>query len=239
MVRIYAVNIAERGETELTACKSVISEERRSKVERFRFEKDRVRCIMGEALVRYILEADCGISQHMVSFSTDKNGRPFAVFPEDKAFDFNISHAGDWVICAFGDERSGVDIEKVFDIDYRLAESVLTPRELTSLNKLPPHEQNKLFCQLWTLKESYSKQIGMGLGISFRELKMRESEIGKWHAVGDLSRVLYTSFWTDDYAISLCVPLSADVFSRIITLKVDDIESFFHFSDPDLIHNDR
>lgn len=227
MVRVYTVNIAKLSEADLTACKAAVSEDRRSKAERFRFSKDRVRCIMGEAFVRYVMETDYGIPQKTVSFTADTNGRPFAIFPNDKAFDFNISHAGDWVICSIGNERSGVDIEKIFDIDDRLAESVLTPRELTSLNKLSPPEQNKLFCQLWTLKESYSKQIGMGLGISFHELEMRKSEIGKWHAVGDLRRILFSLFWADDYAISLCVPLSADVFPRIITLNADAIESFF------------
>lgn len=227
MVRICAVNIAELREADLAACKTVLSEDRRIKAERFRFEKDRVRCILGEALVRYVMETECGIAQKTISFTADPNGRPFAIFPEDKAFDFNISHAGDWVICSIGNERSGIDIEKVFVIDHRLAESVLTPNELASLNKLPPHEQNKLFCQLWTLKESYSKQIGMGLGISFRELEMKKHEALIWHAVGDLKRVIFTRFWADDYAISLCVPLSAEVSLKITTLNADAIESFF------------
>ncbi len=231
MVRIYTVNIAKLNEADLTVCKAAVSEDRRSKAERFRFSKDRVRCIMGEALVRYVMETDCGIPQKTVSFTADTNGRPFAIFPEGQAFDFNISHAGDWVTCSFGSERSGIDIEKIFDIDDRLAESVLTPGELASLNELPPQEQNKRFCQLWTLKESYSKQIGTGLGIPFRELEIKKHESQIWHAVGDLRRILFTLFWADDYALSLCVPLSAKVSPRIITLNADSIETFFRSSD--------
>jgi len=59
-------------------------------------------------------------------------GKPFI---RDVPLYSNISHAGEWVVCAISDYEVGIDIECIKEIDY----------------------------DMWTLKESYIKWLGTGL----------------------------------------------------------------------------
>ncbi|MBJ6369817.1 4'-phosphopantetheinyl transferase family protein [Snuella sedimenti] len=95
----------------------------------------------------------------------NKYKRPY--FEAD--FDFNISHSGEYVVCAMGENiKLGVDIEKIVDIDFSHFSKTMTPDQwkeiLFSINP------SKTFFKYWTLKESIIKADGRGLSIPLLEI---------------------------------------------------------------------
>lgn len=84
-------------------------------------------------------------------------GKPyFKGLPE-----FNISHAGDFVVLAVAELPVGIDIEKKVKEDYlTLGKTFLCDYEYNLLNESA--HPCSLFFELWTRKESYLKMTGMG-----------------------------------------------------------------------------
>ena len=93
--------------------------------------------------------------------------------------DYNISHAGDWVVLAAGQGRIGVDVMKTTDnrIDrlsefFRLMTKQFTDKEWQTIRKSGKDEQQlQTFFRHWTLKESYVKAIGTGLNLDLKTLE--------------------------------------------------------------------
>ena len=73
---------------------------------------------------------------------------------------FNISHSGDYVVCAWDDAPVGVDVECVRRDNAKVAERVFTEGELEWMRSGNADER---FCTLWTCKEAVMKLFGEGL----------------------------------------------------------------------------
>lgn len=126
-----------------------ISPERRKKAERYRFEDDKKRCILGGLLTRRFL-GDTGIY-------LNKSGKPMA----ENGVCFNISHSGDYVLFAVDDKPIGCDIEKLKVVPYeRMGKVVFCENEMDKI-KNSPDKQGEFFA-LWTKKEALLKCMGKG-----------------------------------------------------------------------------
>lgn len=202
MIRVYALPVADVREAELERAFLRLEPERRKRVRRYRFEKDRVRCILGETLVRYALKHAFGLSR--VSFDIGENGRPFLAEPAERGLDFNISHAGPWVVCALGDSRVGIDVEQIREKDEKLARVVLADQELEAWSSLPDEAKGSEFYRLWTLKESYVKYTGKGLGQAFDTVRTVPEKEGFRTVEGDGSCLLFSRLLDRDCWLSLC-----------------------------------
>lgn len=92
------------------------------------------------------------------------NGKPyFKDFPD--VF-FNLSHSGDYAVCAVSDKEIGVDIQEYRSITGKLADRILHERECSLYRKLQPEQ----LLQIWAAKEAFVKCTGDGLSKDFREL---------------------------------------------------------------------
>ena len=78
-----------------------------------------------------------------------ENGKPY--FPEYPEIHFSLSHAKTHVLCAIGNAPVGVDIESPRVIGERLANYFASVDELALFDPL----------DLWVLKESYVKLLGL------------------------------------------------------------------------------
>ena len=100
-------------------------------------------------------------------------------------FDFNLSHAGDWCVCAFSTQaRVGVDLEK-----HRLG------RDINGIAQYCFHDDEQLlmdraegsqqcFYQLWVLKEALLKMLGLGLRIPLQQVCFTLQQ-GQWRYCGE------------------------------------------------------
>lgn len=132
------------------------SPERKARADAYRRSEDRCRCLAAEALLRYALGT--------ADYTVEKNahGKPRIVGRED--FHYNLSHAGNWVVIAYGPEEVGIDIEKIsWDAGKeRLARRFFTENEQAYVFREEAHQPQRFF-QIWTGKESYLKYLGTGL----------------------------------------------------------------------------
>ena len=156
-IRLFAVHIAALEDPAVyEKCFSLQPSWRREKIGKYRLSADRRRAIAaGLALRTAFPDAD------LEKIVTEKYGRP--VLPGGPGF--NLSHEGAWDVCAAGDPAPGCDIEQIRPVREGLVRRVFTPREAALLESTASEEaRTALFFRLWTLKESFVKATGEGIG---------------------------------------------------------------------------
>lgn len=92
---------------------------------------------------------------------------------------FNLSHSGDYVVCAVSDGEVGVDIQKWMPFRERTAERFFAAAEWKQLQELPKSQRTEWFYRLWTRKEAYGKYTGQGIGSAIGENLSEEKECMK------------------------------------------------------------
>ncbi|WP_407672276.1 4'-phosphopantetheinyl transferase family protein [Paenibacillus sinensis] len=118
-------------------------------------------------------------------FGTTPFGKPILLNKEH--MHFNVSHSGEWVVCAVDDQPIGIDVEYInlrkIEGHYKVARRFFTSREYDDLMTRQGLEKARYFYDLWTLKESYIKKDGRGLSIPLNSFWFR-LEDGKIHFSG-------------------------------------------------------
>ena len=94
---------------------------------------------------------------------------------------FNLSHSGEYVICAVADGEVGADIQKWVPYKERTAERFFAPEEGKLLQELDESRRMELFYRLWARKEAYGKYTGQGIGRVVQENLWNEQA---WAAKG-------------------------------------------------------
>lgn len=89
-------------------------------------------------------------------------GKPYSA--ADSQFYFNISHCESACACIISDVPCGVDIEKKFGLRESMIRKICHPDEYDILCTFSYEVQEMQLRALWSLKESYVKMDGRGLG---------------------------------------------------------------------------
>ena len=119
--------------------------------------------LWGELLVRCLACSQLGVANQDIDIALDTHGKPYlSSYPE---FYFNISHSVSRVLCVTDSLPVGVDIEQIRPIDLDVARIWYSPDEYAVYMAAPVNERLELFYDIWTLKESYAKAIGLGLDL--------------------------------------------------------------------------
>lgn len=129
---------------------------------RFHKKEDCFRSILGKLLVCHYFRKN---KSELLLFEKNSFNRPYVI----GGCDFNISHSGNYVICAFSDEsRVGVDIEEIVSLNVHDFDHIFHAEELKAIkqSKLPL----KLFFDIWVKKEAVTKADGRGLGCELKEI---------------------------------------------------------------------
>ncbi len=152
---------------------SVLSTAEIARAERFVQPKDRQRFISARTALRGILGSYLGLPPAAISFRINAHGKPYlhsAPAPAPAMLQFNLSHSGDWALCAVTTAGEvGVDIERVRPRAqaYRLkvAQRFFSAHEYHAINSAGPTGIDSAFFSGWTRKEAYIKCHGKGLAI--------------------------------------------------------------------------
>ncbi|MCF6766430.1 4'-phosphopantetheinyl transferase superfamily protein [Thiotrichales bacterium 19S3-7] len=142
-----------------------------SKLKEFKSEKRKLEYAASRWLRYHIFSELLRIDQAALVFSEDDNLRPFLV--NDKRYDFNISHSGNWLMMAVIENgKVGIDIEKLDDTrsNCAIAEAFFSQEEAIFLNQLASLEQLAYFYLIWTLKEARLKCTGEGIANGLKEV---------------------------------------------------------------------
>lgn len=165
MAQLFAVRISPFPVERLPGLLSLLPHEKAERLRKFMRREDLLRGLLGDLLIRRLASDKLKHPPEALQFGTNSYGKPYISFPETaSAFHYNISHSGEWVVCAIDDEPVGVDIEKIGSADIAIANRFFSPEEVGFLRmERDELRRQLLFYGIWTAKESYVKAIGSGL----------------------------------------------------------------------------
>lgn len=184
----YKYDIRDLSAAEYDKWHSLMSEDKKRRVDRFRFVDDKKRTVAGEMLARKAIAEWCDVAEESIVFDKKEYGKPLAIGLD---VEFNISHSGDMVVCVVDDKPVGVDIEQIRPIDLTVARRICTSEELRYLFGHVPRTEDfaytkdkeilKHFFEIWTAKEAYGKCVGNGISY----LGIESLSILKTHCIFD------------------------------------------------------
>jgi 4'-phosphopantetheinyl transferase len=144
----------------------VLSRDERERANRFHFEADRRRSVIGRGYLRLLLGRILRLPAKSLRFEYGEFGKPRLTPIQEPRLEFSVSHSGDMVLIAVSRARAvGVDVEMVrADIDVDgIAERFFSINEYKSLASLAGPSGREAFFRCWTRKEAYLKARGEGL----------------------------------------------------------------------------
>lgn len=156
------------------------------KTESLRFPDGTARCrfILGRALRRRALADLTGKRPLELVFSDASDEKP-AVSGLD-GVDFNLSHAGDYVVAVAARHRVGVDLELVRDVRDAdgIARKYFHPDEWRAYDALTPGLRKEAFFVLWAAREAAVKCTGVGLARGMRGTRIDPAILAGNRATG-------------------------------------------------------
>lgn len=173
MLRIlYAINNVELSRYWFNYYINILPYQLRGKIFKYHKWKDAQASLFGKLLLHVILK------QYRASFTLndlkiDKWGKPYI----DNSFDFNISHAGSYVVCSYSDEgKVGIDLEVIQAMDINdLIPTIFSEYESGLIKS--SDDVNNTFFKFWTIKEAAVKADGRGLGISLKQVEINDDHV--------------------------------------------------------------
>lgn len=140
-----------------------LSTSRREKALSYRMAADRDRSLAAALLMRRVLGTD--------DVRRTAYGQPFL----PGARPFSLSHAGEWAVLAVADAPVGVDLEPMRPENFEGLARVAfheTEREMLAASQDP----QACFFDLWTMKESYLKAIGLGFALTPKRVSLTRGD---------------------------------------------------------------
>jgi len=150
---------------------SLLSDERREKVQRLRYQSGKKESVAAYLLLRIALLENYDIDK-IVEFDYLEKGKP--VLRDFPQIHFNLSHTKGIAACAVSDHEVGVDVQIIRGVTDKTAKRVLTGSEYEMFKSaLVPDEY---FCEVWAIKESFMKKTGQGIAAAFKKLPVNDIE---------------------------------------------------------------
>ena len=167
--------------------KLLLDKDKQQKVEKLQKIEDQKRAIISALLLNDILKY-YGLSTSDIIYN--EYGKPYL---KNNEICFNISHSGDYVVCAVSKNEIGVDIQEIRKVNDLIVQKKYTEEEQKYVT------DNVTFTKVWTLKESYVKAIGKGLYQKVEEVEtINSNQLSK---IGDFQ---FQSMIIDNYCLSIC-----------------------------------
>lgn len=151
---------------------------------------------MGRGGARWLAGQLLGQPAATIELAVGEHGKPELI--DGAGWQSNVSHAGEWVVWAFGRQPVGIDVEllKAGFVYDELIPFCFGPAEQQALQQVgqPGDEAHqRLFYTLWTRKEAILKATGLGLTDQLTAISVLDGEqvvlsstigtAGTWHIV--------------------------------------------------------
>jgi 4'-phosphopantetheinyl transferase len=168
---VWTSRVAAGGELDLFT--RTLDGRERTRAAGFVRESDRRAYVTAHGLLRLALSwAEPSVAPAAWRFREARYGKP-ELADDRLGIRFSVSHCpGHVAVALSGQGECGVDVEcaeRAGDLDV-LVGSVLGPRELARFRSAPAADRGGMFFRSWTLKEAYTKAVGLGLRMPFYQL---------------------------------------------------------------------
>lgn len=174
---------------EATKC---VQKEEKERLAKFVFRNDFNASLIGRLLMRQFVHQATNLDYNLITFARDARGKPYlATNVKNYNIHFNVSHQGSYSLLAGfvnevvggGDSdtssksiKIGVDVMETKysggkDVDefFRLMDRNFSIHEWKYINKHRTDDDKiRAFMRLWCLKESYVKNIGVGITVDLQ-----------------------------------------------------------------------
>ena len=226
-MKVFALKIKDKLDDSF--CKSLLSLIDKSKCERlskFVYQEDLQRGLFADLLVRKVLMEKFNLNNEEIYFSVNEYGKPYCEFLEN--FHFNISHSGDWIVCAIDKNPIGIDVERISTIDLDISKNFFSDKEHEDL--MLSNDPFDYFFTLWSLKESYIKFIGKGLShplnsFSMKLLNNNKIYIESYNQI--LENIYFKQYLIDDgYKMAAC-SLNPNMPEELFIYTINDVVNTF------------
>ena len=143
----------------------------------------------GEQLLRRGLRELYSIDLEQEERAKTQNGKPYLV--NHSEVQYNISHSGKYVVCAFAQVSVGIDIQekRIVNVE-RIGRKIFPIEEYREF--LKSEEKQETFFRQWVMRESYLKWTGEGLTKDLRQLQTEG-----WHRFIHVDREYMCALWTE------------------------------------------
>ena len=153
---VYFSDIGDIDPTLLAQLYSSLPEFRRRKADSYQHD-GRIQSVCAWALLMHALK-ESGIGRDDEFGITDE-GKPYL---KREGIEFSISHTAGRVMCVISDRPVGCDTERIAH-RHGISERFFSEREKEQVSS--SDDEDRTFCRIWTLKESYLKATGKGMSI--------------------------------------------------------------------------
>jgi 4'-phosphopantetheinyl transferase len=194
--------------------RALLSADELERAERFHFDRDRERYIVGRGLLRGLLAGYTSCSAEELQFDYSPYGKP--ALHGDSPISFNVSHSGDRAAFAVGrGVPLGVDIELLDSkpSDVLVARQFFSAGEVDDYLAQPDDVRPRAFLSCWTRKEAYIKARGEGLSLPLQEFDVTLAR-------GAEPRLLRTAWDPDEPSEWLLFDISAGAPGCVAALAV-------------------
>lgn len=167
-VEVWQADLDRAPDGQLPALQALLSPDELARAQRFFFDRDRRRFVVGRATLRLLLAHYLGRPAEELTLVYGPNGKPaLATQGEPPPIFFNVAHSDALALYAFTRAGEvGVDVERVRALpDWeQVAESAFSPPELARLRACPTERRRVEFFHAWARQEAVLKALGTGLG---------------------------------------------------------------------------
>ena len=193
---------------------SFVSIDRQKKIQQYVYDIDRKLSLYAGLLVRMSISQLINTDSNNLVFGFRERYKPCLL--SHPALEFNLSHTRNAILCCVSSKNMvGCDIEQIVKPPFEIMKDVFHYDEIKYINSYSYSDKAIPFFKIWTRKEAYLKQTGIGL----------DSNLCSYNTLSpNLSSLLFT-WQSDSYICSVCSnDLNEQVFKPI---SESDIINFF------------
>ncbi|RMZ58771.1 4-phosphopantetheinyl transferase [Chryseobacterium nematophagum] len=170
MVVLYAFIDEQKHQYLSDKYSTICTEEFNAKILKYRRWQDAQLSLLGRILLKYGLNQYFSINDFEIDRTS--NHKPIL---KNQNVHFNISHAGNLVVCGISKFSIGIDIESINPkINYTDFKSQMTPNEFNKIHF--SEDKVRSFFTYWTAKEAIIKAQGKGLLIPLQSFEVFQNQ---------------------------------------------------------------
>ena len=178
-IHIWSIPISKIPHEQQQEYYSLLSNDEKSKADKFRFPKDHNTYVIARGILRLLSGYYLNTNPKEIEFEYGKFGKP--AFRKTSRLKFNVSHSENYILIGFvNDYAFGVDIEcikKSSDV-LDLTRNYFSQLEIKSFESFAESDQYDAFFRCWVQKEAFIKAKGTGLSFPLDKFSVSLSEKG-------------------------------------------------------------
>lgn len=146
----------------------MICHERKEKLERLKNEASKRLSLAAELALIKAVRHFYPSAPLPLRYTRGEHGKPYLCDYPD--LHINLSHSGNYAVCAVADCEVGIDIQQLRRANFRIAERYFTKDECEYIGS-----SEARFFELWSKKESRVKATGTGITIPLNSFSVLEN----------------------------------------------------------------